>query len=97
MIYNVHGTCGRCGGRVTTPRAWGGIHPPVPTCEACGASVKLPHGPVLDMDEPPKRYDNVADIYKAGVGIARLGKDEELGKIWALEGYLLKERLSGRV
>jgi hypothetical protein len=49
------------------------------------------------MDEPPKRYDNVADIYKAGVGIARLGKDEELGKIWALEGYLLKERLSGRV
>ncbi len=64
MSYNIHGTCGRCGGRVTTPRLWGGIHPPVPSCESCGAQVKQPHGPVLDMEEPPKRYDNVSDVYE---------------------------------
>lgn len=43
------GTCGLCGGRVTVPGVWQSIIPPVPTCEACGASI-AEHGPVLPMN-----------------------------------------------
>ena len=43
------GTCGLCGGQVTVPGVWQSIIPPVPTCEACGASV-AEHGPVLPMN-----------------------------------------------
>jgi len=49
----IHGICGLCGGRVTTPSVWFGTVPPVPTCESCGAMVAS-HGPVLPM-EPRRR------------------------------------------
>lgn len=48
------GTCSNCGGRVSIPRAWLGINPPVPQCERCHATAKQPHGPVVDMDPPPR-------------------------------------------
>jgi|GEM_PF-5465399 len=31
------GRCSQCGGNVTVPSEWLGIHPPVPTCHSCGA------------------------------------------------------------
>ncbi len=42
------GTCSVCGGRVTVPDMWGGVVPPSPTCEQCGA-VAASHGPVIPM------------------------------------------------
>lgn len=48
----VHGRCGICGGDVTTPFAWHGIIPPVPTCESCGAVVDH-QGPTLPMRPAP--------------------------------------------
>lgn len=48
---NVHGTCGKCGGMITTPQHWSGAVPPIPTCNSCGAQVKNPYGPVLEMEE----------------------------------------------
>lgn len=44
------GTCGECGGRVSVPRVWMGLVPPIPTCESCGATKKQPHGPKIEMD-----------------------------------------------
>ena len=49
------GTCGNCGGRVSVPTIWLGIHPPTPQCESCGAVPKNAHGPVIEM-EPPVKY-----------------------------------------
>ena len=49
-----NGTCGNCGGRVSTPTVWYGIHPPTPRCDSCGAIPKNPHGPVIEM-QPPQR------------------------------------------
>lgn len=48
----VLGTCSLCGGPVTVPDVWGGILPPVPCCQSCGAVRKQPHGPVIDMERP---------------------------------------------
>jgi hypothetical protein len=42
------GTCSICGGPVTVPLAWLGIHPPSPSCGRCGA-VAAQHGPVIPM------------------------------------------------
>ena len=42
------GTCSICGGRVTVPHIWGGVTPPTPTCEQCGARAAS-HGPVIEM------------------------------------------------
>ena len=47
---NTHGTCSKCGGRVTTPQRWYGMMPPIPTCENCGATLQQPHGEVLPME-----------------------------------------------
>lgn len=49
------GTCGNCGGRVSVPRAWMGIHPPVPRCESCGARIKNPWGEAIPMERPSRR------------------------------------------
>ena len=43
------GTCGNCGGSVTTPHLWNGIHPPTPTCVNCGSVPVEAHGPALPM------------------------------------------------
>lgn len=48
------GACGICGGRVTIPSYWLGIHPPVPQCESCGATKKQPYGPTIEMEQRPK-------------------------------------------
>lgn len=45
------GTCSICGGRVTVPHIWGGVTPPTPTCESCGARAAS-HGPVIPMQRP---------------------------------------------
>lgn len=50
------GTCSLCGGPVTVPTAWYGAVPPVPQCAHCGATKAQPHGPVIEMDEPPPRH-----------------------------------------
>ena len=57
-VVKTHGTCNQCGGRVTTPRAYMSVVPPIPTCERCGATKKQPHGAVIEM-EPRK-----ADLYR---------------------------------
>lgn len=49
MMAKVLGTCSLCGGLVTVPEAWWGIYPPTPTCAACGATMKHPHGLVIEM------------------------------------------------
>lgn len=48
------GTCSLCGGRVTVPRVFLSVDPPIPTCQGCGATQKQPHGPVMDMVPPQK-------------------------------------------
>lgn len=32
------GTCGNCGGAVSTPTVWLGVKPPVPQCTRCGVT-----------------------------------------------------------
>lgn len=54
MSKNIHGTCGHCGGAVTTPSVWMGIEPPTPTCNRCGRIPKNPHGPVIPMEDSPR-------------------------------------------
>ena len=53
---NQHGTCGHCGGPVTTPSIWMGIHPPTPTCQQCGRVPLAPFGPVIPMGPKPKPF-----------------------------------------
>lgn len=43
------GTCSICGGPVTIPVVWGGVIPPVPTCEHCGATAQNSYGPIIPM------------------------------------------------
>lgn len=57
----LHGTCGNCGGLVTTPDVWMGINPPIPTCQSCGATVKNFGGPVRKMNPPIKGPDFLVD------------------------------------
>jgi hypothetical protein len=52
MSSRTIGTCSICGGRVSVPDHWMGIHPPIPTCDSCGAHMKQPHGPVVPMEKP---------------------------------------------
>lgn len=49
MSERTIGTCSICGGAVTVPQYWLGIHPPTPSCSTCGAMPVLPHGPVIPM------------------------------------------------
>lgn len=49
------GTCSICGGRVSVPMVWLGTVPPIPTCETCGATMKRPHGPVVEMERAKNR------------------------------------------
>lgn len=52
----VIGRCSYCGGLVTVPSIWMSVVPPVPTCEACGATADVNDKlPVLPM-KPAKRY-----------------------------------------
>lgn len=48
---NVHGKCGNCGGMVTTPRVWGGVFPPTPTCISCCYVMKDTR-PAIPMEKP---------------------------------------------
>jgi hypothetical protein len=48
------GTCGKCGGAVTVPAIWMGIHPPTPQCVVCKAVPKECHGPVIPMRDNKK-------------------------------------------
>lgn len=50
-MFNTIGTCSLCGGQVTTPEVWGGIHPPTPSCRSCGAIAAV-HGTVIPMTKP---------------------------------------------
>lgn len=54
------GTCGNCGGRVSTPKVWYGLNPPTPQCESCGAEPKNAHGPVLEM-----KPQSIAEEFKS--------------------------------
>jgi hypothetical protein len=41
---HVIGTCGNCGGCVSVPAIWGGIHPPTSRCQSCDSHWYLiPH------------------------------------------------------
>lgn len=51
---HVHGTCSNCDGAVATPGVWGGIIPPVPRCQSCGAT-SAQHGQVIKMNPPQER------------------------------------------
>lgn len=52
----VIGRCSCCGGLVTVPSIWMSVVPPVPTCEACGATSDVNDKlPVIPM-KPTKRY-----------------------------------------
>ncbi|HIE5924928.1 TPA: hypothetical protein ACXN37_000165 [Stenotrophomonas maltophilia] len=51
---NVIGTCSLCGGAVCTPELWGGVLPPQPTCNRCGA-VAANHGPIIPMRRVEKQ------------------------------------------
>ena len=46
----VIGTCSKCRGPVCVPALWGGIYPPTPTCQRCGARKKESFGPVVEME-----------------------------------------------
>lgn len=64
-MKRIHGTCGHCGGAVTTPSLWMGINPPTPTCEVCGRVPVEAHGPVLPMADKPKySKDTLGDIVR---------------------------------
>lgn len=49
MSERILGTCSICGGAVTVPLSWLGIHPPLPSCSSCGATPVQPYGPVIPM------------------------------------------------
>ena len=49
MSERILGTCSICGGAVTVPATWLGIHPPSPSCISCGATPVQPYGPVIPM------------------------------------------------
>jgi hypothetical protein len=69
---DVLGTCSVCGGAVTTPRHWGGVTPPIPTCRKCGATKKRPHGHVIEMEPKSERlrgYDAIKALQQAGYPI----------------------------
>jgi hypothetical protein len=53
-MNKIVGRCSICGGNVTLPDVWMGIHPPVPTCQSCGATKKSDL-PVIPMT-PPRRW-----------------------------------------
>ena len=55
------GTCSICGGRVTVPTICHCIYPPVPSCEACGATAAEVHGPVIDMKPSDKTTTTWSD------------------------------------
>ena len=57
----VHGTCSLCGGAVTTPDMWGGINPPIQTCQNCGATKAQPYGPVIQMEKPRKSLKDMTE------------------------------------
>lgn len=48
------GTCGHCGGAVTTPEIWMGLQHPTVRCESCGRKPKDAHGPKMDMEDSKK-------------------------------------------
>ena len=48
-MMNIHGTCGLCGGAVTSPMFWGGTSPPPVRCESCGARPANAYGDVMPM------------------------------------------------
>jgi hypothetical protein len=51
------GTCSICGGRVTVPRDWMSVVPPIPSCSSCGATQAQPHGRTIKMVPRPKPGD----------------------------------------
>ncbi len=55
MSKKIVGTCGLCGGPVTTPLAFHSTTPPRPTCDSCGAHPQDSFGPTLPMEKPKKR------------------------------------------
>lgn len=48
------GTCSICGGAVVVPNM---MVNPVPYCQQCGATVKNPHGPVVQMEPRKSRVE----------------------------------------
>lgn len=49
-MFHVVGRCSLCGGQVSVPVHWSGVHPPVPTCRSCGAKASpSDYLPKLDM------------------------------------------------
>jgi hypothetical protein len=61
MTYKAVGTCGSCGGCVSVPYVWNGLHPPKPQCLQCGKHPKESFGKIIPMEDstniplPPPR------------------------------------------
>lgn len=51
----VLGTCGNCGGPVTTPGMWHSVTPAPKQCSVCGAHA-ADHGPVIPMGPSRSAY-----------------------------------------
>ena len=51
MSRKTIGTCGKCGGKVSVSEETKTNGRP--TCEDCGAYMKAPHGPIVEMEESP--------------------------------------------
>ncbi len=62
----VRGSCSRCGGRVTLPRNWMGINPPVATCVACGAAAASERLPVIPMQPKAPALSGVRSERRCG-------------------------------
>lgn len=75
MSSHTIGTCSLCGGRVSVPRMWMGIYPPIPTCDSCGATKKHPHGGTVEMEKPRRVEDIHKEQYANMLGKRRRGDE----------------------
>lgn len=68
------GKCSHCGGRVTMPRSWSSVVPPVPTCERCGARAK-DKSPTIEMEpltyaDTDNTFGSITQAVEAAIEIA---------------------------
>ena len=69
-MHRVIGTCSECGGPVTVPQIWMGVHPPTPQCLSCHAIPENPFGPEIKMKK--QSWSPCRELY----GPARSWDDE---------------------
>jgi hypothetical protein len=83
MSSRTVGTCSICGGRVSVPDHWMGIYPPIPTCDSCGAHMKEPHGPVVEMEpREPKPRTSFSGEGSVAIRAWRLGAPRSWPQRW---------------